>query len=121
MMPIPIKLSVLIIAALAIPAAQAQLLGPTFESNIALTRGDLDMMRQTVTQQIHGKPVGATASWSNPDSKNSGTIKLLKRFTARNMHCEEIGYTLVTTARAVSPEHYVLDSCLQPDGSWKIM
>lgn len=121
-MPRSIKPLVIVAAAtLAGAAAQAQLLGPSFESNISLTREDLDMMRQAVTQQIHGKPVGATASWSNPTSKNSGTIKLLKKFTARSMRCEEIGYTLVTTASAVSPEHYVLDSCLQPDGSWKIL
>ena len=91
-MSLSIKPVVLIVAALAGTPAQAQLLGPSFESNITLTREDLDMMRQTVTQQIHGKPVGTTASWSNPDSKNSGTIKLLKKFTARNMRCE----TLVT-------------------------
>ena len=101
-------------------AAQAQLL-PTWETHITLTQQDLDMIRQTVNQQIHGKPAGATASWSNPTSQNSGTVKLLKKFTARNMRCEEIGYTLMTTAMAVSPEHYVLDSCLQPDGSWKIL
>ena len=120
-MPKPIKPLVFVVAALVSPAAQAQLLGPGFESNISLTREDLDMMRQTVTQQIHGKSVGATASWSNPGSKNSGTIKLLKKFTAKNMRCEEIGYTLATTASNVSPEHYVLDSCLQPDGNWKIL
>jgi surface antigen len=120
-MPKPIKPLAFIVATLASPAAQGQLLGPGFESNISLTREDLDMMRQTVIQQIHGKSVGATASWNNPDSKNSGTIKLLKKFTARSMHCETLGYTLVTTARAVSPEHYEFNSCLQPDGSWKIL
>jgi surface antigen len=116
-----VKPLVLIIASLASPAAEAQFLGSGFESNITLTQQDLDMIRQTVNQQIHGKPVGATASWSNPSSQNSGTIRLLKRFPARSMHCEEIGYTLTTTAMAVSPEHYTLDSCLQPDGSWKIL
>jgi surface antigen len=120
-MSIPIKPLVLIIAGLASSAAEAQFLGLGFESNITLTQQDLDMIRQTANQQIHGKPVGTTASWSNPDSKNSGTVKLLKKFPARNMRCEEIGYTLVTTATAVSPEHYVLDSCLQPDGTWKIL
>jgi surface antigen len=120
-MPISIKPLVFVVAALASPAAQAQLLGPSFESNITLTREDLDMMRQTVTQQIHGKPVGTTATWSNPTSKNSGTIKLLKKFTAKNTRCEEIGYTLATTASNVSPEHYEFNSCLQPDGSWKIL
>jgi len=120
-MSISIKPIIFIVACVASTAAQAQLLGPSFESNVTLTREDLDMMRQTVTQQIHGKPVGTTASWSNPSSKNSGTVKLLKKFSARNMRCEEIGYTLATTSSNVSPEHYVLDSCLQPDGSWKIL
>jgi surface antigen len=120
-MPISIKPLVFVAAALASSAAQAQLLGPSFESNITLTREDLEMMHQTVNQQIHGKPVGATASWSNPPSKNSGTIRLLKKFTARNMRCETIGYTLATTSKAVSPEHYEFNSCLQPDGSWKIL
>jgi surface antigen len=121
-MPISIKPLLLIIAGLASPMAQAQFLGSGFESNISLTREDLDTIRQTVNQQIHGKPVGTTGSWSNPSSKNSGTIKLLKKFTARNMRCEELGYTLMTTAVAgASPEHYVLDSCLQPDGTWKIL
>src|SRR6516165_6295882 len=111
-MPISIKPLVFVVAALASPVAQAQLLGPSFESNITLTREDLDMLRQTVTQQIHGKPVGTTATWSNPTSKNSGTIKLLKKFTARNMRCETLGYALMTTAAAASPEHYELNSCL---------
>ena len=120
-MPGPIKLLLLAITGLASAAAQAQSLGPAFESNITLTQEDLDKMRQTVNQQIHGKPVGTTASWANPDSKNSGTVKLIKKFTARNMRCETIGYTLMTTRMAAAPEHYELNSCLQPDGSWKIL
>ena len=120
-MSMPIKPLLLIVAGLASSAAQAQLLGLGFESNITLTQDDLDMIRRTVNQQIHGKPVGTTASWSNANSRNSGNIKLLKKFTARNMRCEEIGYTLMTTAMAVAPEHYELNSCLQPDGTWKIL
>jgi surface antigen len=121
-MPGPIKLLLVLVAGLASSAAHAQLLGPAFESSITLTQEDLNIMRQTVNQQIHGKPAGTTASWANPNSKNSGTMKLIKKFKARNMQCEEIGYTLTTTATAVgSPEHYRLNSCLQPDGIWKIL
>ena len=120
-MTIPIKPLVLIAAGLASPMAHAQLLGLGWESNITLTQDDINLIRQTVNQQIHGKSVGTTASWSNPNSKNSGTIRLLKKFSTRNMRCEQVGYTLQTTAMAVAPEHYELNSCLQPDGTWKII
>ena len=121
-MSIPIKPLVLVVAALASAAAQAQLLGLGFESNVTLTQDDLDTIHRAVTQQIHERSVGTTATWSNPNSKNSGTIRLLKKFTARTMRCETLGYTLMTTAVAgASPEHYELNSCLQPDGTWKIL
>ncbi len=121
-MSIPIKPLLLVVASLVSSASQAQLLGLGFESNVTLTKEDLDMIHQAVTQEVHGKPVGTTATWSNPNSKNSGTIRLLKKFTARNMRCETLGYTLMTTAvAAASPEHYELNSCLQPDGTWKIL
>ncbi len=120
-MSIPIKPIVLILAGLASPSVQAQLLGPTWESNITLKQDDIDLIHQTVNNQVHGKAVGTTASWSNPNTGNAGTIKLLKKFAVRNMRCEEVGYTLTTTTRAVSPEHYQFNSCLQPDGTWKII
>jgi hypothetical protein len=120
-MSVPIKALVLAIAGLASPGVASAAAALGFESNISLSQQDLDMIRQTVNQQIHVKPVGGTASWHNASSQNSGTIRLLKKFTARNMHCEEIDYALMTTARAVSPEHYIMDSRLQADGTWKIL
>ena len=76
-----------------------------FESNITLKQDDIDLIHQTVDQKIHGKPVGTTASWSNPNTGNSGTIKLLKKHTVRGLRCEKVGYTLMTTTRAVPAEH----------------
>jgi hypothetical protein len=85
-MSVPIRPLVLAIVGLASPA-EAQLPGLDFKSNISLTPQDLDMIRQTVNQHIHGETVGTTATRSNPSSQNSGTIRLLKKFTARNMRC----------------------------------
>jgi hypothetical protein len=100
--------------------AQAQLLfGPAWESNITLTQEDLDLIHRTVDTQIHGKPVGTTASWSNPNTGNAGTIKLVRKFRKGNLQCEQVAYTLTTTKKAVEPEHYVFNSCLTPEG-WKI-
>jgi surface antigen len=118
-MSIPIKPIVLIVALFASLSAQAQGLLLGFESNIALRQDDIDLIHQTVDQKIHGNPVGTTASWSNPKTGNAGTIKLLKKFTKRNLYCERVAYTLTTTTKAIEPEHYVFDSCLTPDG-WKI-
>ncbi len=119
-MSLPKKAVVLILAGLAATSARAQLLGPSWESNVVLKQDDIDIIHRTVDQQVHGKPVGTTASWSNPATGNAGTIKLLKKNPSKNLQCETVEYTLTTTARTVSPEHYTFHSCLQPDGTWKI-
>jgi surface antigen len=111
---------VLVLTSLLSAPGQAQLLlGPVWESNITLTQDDLDLIHRTVDTQIHGKPVGTTASWSNPNTGNAGTIELLRKFRKGNLQCEEVAYTLTTTKKAVEPEHYAFNSCLTPEG-WKI-
>jgi hypothetical protein len=54
--------------------ARAQFLGLGLETNVELTKQDFDIIRHTVNEQVHGKPVGTTAKWSNPQSQNSGKI-----------------------------------------------
>jgi len=111
---IPVAIGFMIAA-----AAQAQLL-PTWETHIVLSQQDIDMIHGAVTNQIHGKPVGTAALWSNPDSGNSGAIKLEKKLTRRNQQCEDIAYTVRSSGTPVYTEHYHFTSCLQPDGTWKI-
>jgi surface antigen len=119
-MSLPIKTFVPFVAGLLMAGAgHAQLL-PTWETSITLTQQDLDMIRGAVTNQVHGKPVGTTASWSNPASGNSGSIKLIKKLTRKNQPCEEIEYTVRSGGTPVYTEHYHFTSCRQPDGTWKI-
>ena len=81
----PIKAFLPLVAGLLLAGvAQAQLL-PTWETHITLTQQDLDVIREAVTNQVHGKPVGTTADWRNPASGNSGSIKLVKNLT-RTLH-----------------------------------
>ena len=119
-MSLPLKTLVPFFAGLLISGAvQAQLL-PTWETHITLTQQDLDMIHGAVTNQVHGKPIGTKASWSNPASGNSGSVKLLKKLPRANQQCEEIGYTVHSGTTPVYTEHYYFTSCLQPDGTWKI-
>jgi 17 kDa outer membrane surface antigen len=119
-MPMPLKAMVLIVALIVWLPAEAQFLGFGLESNIELTKLDLAIIHRTVDEQVHGKAVGTTASWSNSDSGNYGSIKLLKKYSANGRPCESVGYTMATRRMATPPEHYMLDSCLLPDGSWRI-
>ena len=70
-------------------AAQAQLL-PTWESHITLTQQDMEMIHNAVTNQIHGKPVGTAASWTNAGSQNSGSIRLVKKLVRKGQQCEDL-------------------------------
>ena len=119
-MRLMIKAVALVLAFLIAVPAQAQMLGPSWESNISLKQGDLDMIHRIVAEQIHGKAVGATASWRNPEFRQ-----------CRQRHARQevpVSKPAVRAARvhaaldegAVRPEHYMFNSCLQPDGSWKI-
>jgi surface antigen len=116
-----IKIIVLIAAVFVCLPGQAQFLGLGMETNIALTKQDLVIIRETVVGQVHGKPVGTTAKWSNPASGNSGKIRLVKKFMRNNQQCETLDYRLVTSRIPAGPEHYVLSSCLQPDGQWRLI
>jgi len=119
-MSLPVKTFVPFVAGLMIAgAAQAQLL-PTWETHITLTQQDLDMIRGAVTNQVHGKAVGTTASWTNPASGNSGSIRLVKKLARKNQQCEDIEYTVRSGGTPVYTEHYHFTSCLQPDGTCKI-
>ncbi len=112
-----------IVAAIALivaAPAEAQFLGRGLESNIELIKHDIAIIHRTVDAQVHGKAVGASASWSNSESGNYGTIALIKKYSANGRPCESVGYTLATRKMAVSPEHYMLNSCLLPDGHWRI-
>jgi surface antigen len=120
-MSTPTRIIALLAALVAWLPAEAQYLGLGIETNIELTKQDIAMIHRTVDEQVHGKPVGTTAKWSNPESGNSGKITLAKKFTRNGQQCETVAYTLATKRLPVRPEHYVLNSCLQPDGQWRII
>jgi surface antigen len=101
--------------------AHAQFLGPALETNVELTKQDLDIIHYTVNEQVHGKQVGTTVKWSNPESQNSGKIALVRKFARNDQQCETLDYRLITKRRPVGPQHFRLSSCLQPDGQWRLI
>jgi surface antigen len=104
----------------AVQPAQAQLLGTLWETNVTLTRADLDLIQATLAHQIHGKPAGTSASWSDPSSGNSGTITLLQVVERNGQRCEQIQYRNFPRDKWRPSDRFVLTSCRQPDGIWKL-
>jgi surface antigen len=85
---------------------------------LAHTLRPAPIIHHTVNDQVHGKAIGTTAKWRNPESQNSGKIALVRKFTRNGQQCETLDYRLITKRRPVALQHYRLSTCLQPDGQW---
>jgi surface antigen len=94
-------------------------MGSLWDTYVTLTRTDLDVIRTALTQQIHNKRRGTSVIWKNPDSGNSGTVTLLDASTRQGYRCERIEYRMSPPQGSPS-DRFVLTSCMQPDGSWKL-
>jgi surface antigen len=105
---------------LAVQPARAQLMGRLWETNVTLTRADLDMIQETLRQKIHGKPAGTTAAWSGTASGNSGSMTLLQVTERQGQRCERIEYRNQSPEKWRPSDRFVLTSCRQSDGSWKL-
>ena len=103
----------------AVAPAHAQMLGPSWETNVVLTQADIDMIKGALASRIHGQPKGATATWTNPASGNSGSITLLSIDARDGRRCEQIEYRVSAASRAAT-DRYMLTSCRQADGTWKL-
>jgi hypothetical protein len=96
----------------------AQPLGPSWETYVAITQGDIEMIKTTLAAQIHGNRPGTSAAWVNPQSGNSGSIILIKVSSRDGRRCEQIEYRMIPPNKT-TVDRFVLMSCVQADGSWK--
>ena len=119
-MPLMLKFGLPIALSLVLQPAYAQVLGLSWETNVTLTQADLDMIKATLSQQIHSKMPGVTASWRNPASGNSGAVTLLSVSSREGRRCEQIEYRMSPPAKSNPSDRFVLTSCMQADGSWKL-
>lgn len=94
-------------------------LGWSWETYVTLTHDDLDLIKTTLAGQVHGKMPGTAAAWTNRQSGNSGSITLLKTSSRDGRRCELIEYRLMPPSKT-PVDRFVLTSCIQPDGSWKL-
>jgi surface antigen len=108
-------------AGFAATAAHAQGLTQSWTEATPMTPQDRAIIFSTTDSQVHGRPPGTTAKWSNPDGGHSGTITLLSKSTRKGMPCERIEYRILEPRSTRQHGRYVFTSCKVADGSWKFL
>ena len=82
-----------------------------------LTTQDIELIKKKARVEMNGKPEGTVLEWDNPKSGNSGSVTLLKRFSAEGRECRALRHVF-NVVRA-EPFRYKITICLQPDDTWK--
>jgi surface antigen len=83
-----------------------------------LTEEDMALAQDAARVEMAGKPEGTRLTWSNPESGNSGTAILIRRYDVDGRECRKIRHDLkIKDERDM--RMYVVTICLQEDGSWK--
>lgn len=99
--------------------AAGTLLGAMLGKSIgaSLDKADMQYLHQTSQSTLESAPTGKAASWSNPDTGNSGTITPTKTYQQAGAYCRE--YRQTVNVGGKQQEAYG-NACRQPDGTWKI-
>ncbi len=85
----------------------------------SLDKADIAYAERNAQETLEYQPTGATSSWVNPDSGNSGSITPTKTYeSAGGEYCRE--YQQTVTVGGDEQSAYGT-ACRQPDGSWKLV
>jgi surface antigen len=102
-------------------AAPAQVIPFGGNFGPGLSPEDNQMLIESIARLNATEPsrVGLSESWSNPQTRTSGTSTILRVFHSRGMACHLVRHQIVAVGQA-RPRDYRLTWCRTPDGEWKI-
>src|SRR6516225_3525445 len=86
-----------------------------------LSQDDVDRMQAAAARLYEGRSIGTVERWRNPDSKDAGTVKLIRSFDSNGMPCRTIDYAIRFAGKIGGPDHYILNWCRVTDDTWKIV
>ena len=85
----------------------------------SLDAADKAFMNRTTQESLEYSKSGATSSWRNPDSGNSGTVKPTQSYQkASGEFCRTFEQAIYVSGKA---ETATGRACRNPDGTWKIV
>ena len=85
----------------------------------SLDKADIAYAERNAQETLEYQPSGATSSWVNPDSGNSGSITPTATYQSTGgEYCREYQQTVTVGGEQQSAYG---TACRQPDGSWKLV
>lgn len=81
------------------------------------TDADWEILRSTARKTLDNGADGTEASWSNPDTDASGSIKVLSTYQENGLRCRKTQIT--NQARGLAGSG-IFRLCKVADGTWKI-
>lgn len=85
----------------------------------ALDEKDREQVAQVAQDSLENNQSGASSTWANPDSGNSGSITPVNTYkTASGEDCRDFESTINVDGKTEAAQGR---ACRQPDGSWLIV
>jgi surface antigen len=108
-------------ACLLLSTAQAQVIPFGGNFGPGLSPEDNRLMVESIARLNAAEPsrIGLSESWSNPQTRTSGTSTILRVFHSRGMTCHLVRHHIVAVGQARARD-YRLTWCRTPAGEWKI-
>lgn len=83
-----------------------------------VTKADVEMMREAARAGMDGQPEGTVNTWSNPQSRNSGEVTLVRRFQEDGRECRILRH--VVNVVQYSPWERSTKICRNEAGEWEL-
>jgi surface antigen len=109
------------LASVAANPSVAQLILPNAVAWPGLSQDNLDRMNAAAARLYEGHSIGTVERWRNPDSKDAGEVKLVRKFESHGMPCRVLDYIIRFETARNSPTHYVVNWCRIEGGEWRIV
>lgn len=103
------------------PAAFGQWIPPVGSLSSRLSADDFDRMSAAAARLYQDRSIGTVERWRNPDTRNAGSVKLLRRFEAEGMPCWRMEYLIRLAETKEPPHRYRVNWCKTASGEWKML
>jgi surface antigen len=107
-----VKLPFKLVGSLASPIAKS------LDTEVAkkLTEKDFELMADASNQAIKARDIGRAWKWKNPDSGNSGSLTIIRKYEIRNHECVEVQVRISSHGKKIFNEPDNL--CLNENKNW---